>query len=422
MKQGKHSRPAKKPTPKTRTARRTKKESIDIKSNSANPKMLPITRIICALQLLIMLAGLTYAAFLHLISLKFLIILAVLIFLVTVIHILLIETKSKRIVLKVISIVLSVVVSAVTVYGSLIVGTVDNSLDNLQIDDDKTVVTPKADVTNQPFIVYLSGLDTRNVESIAEKGLSDVNMLVAINPTTKKVLMVNIPRDYYVALDGDSKKMDKLTHAGSKGIGCSMATVENIFGVKCNYYVKVNFKSVVDIVDALGGITVNSEFNFSSEHSLSGKTYSFKVGENALKGDAALAFARERKSFPKGDRQRGIHQQVVIKAIFNKVISPAILNPAKLNGVLTAITSNMKTNISSDDIKKLVRMQQNDMASWDIQSIAVDGKGASMPSYVAGGQMLSVMIPNGDTIISAKQQIDAIFNPDAAASEAPTQE
>ena len=391
MKHGKHN----KPVQKTKAYKKTKKESIDISSNSANHKMLPVTRVICAVQLLIMLAGLAFVAFLHLLSLKFLIILAALIFIVTVIHILLIETKTRKIVLKVISIVLSVVVSLVTIYGAVIVGTVDNSLGNLSTDDDGNIITQKADVTNQPFLIYLSGLDTRNVSEIAEKGLSDVNMLAAINPSTKKVLIINIPRDYYVGLSGDSNKMDKLTHAGTEGIACSIATIESIFDVKCNFYVKVNFKSVVDIVDALGGITVTSEFNFTSIASLSETLYDFRIGENKLDGDRALAFARERKSFPKGDRQRGIHQQMIINAIFDKVISPSVLlNPSKLNNVLNATTSNIKTNISSAEIKKLVRMQQNDMAAWDIQTTAVDGTGASRPSYKANGQMLSVIIPN----------------------------
>ncbi len=410
MKHGKHS----KTTSKPRAARKPKKESIDIKSSSVNPSMLLATRIVGAVQLLVMLAGLIYVSFLHLLPIKFLIILAVLILFITALHILLIETKTRKIVLKVISIVLSVAVSVVAIYGGLMLGTVHNSIVNLPSDPDILVEKPKADVTNQPFLVYLSGLDTKNAGEIAEKGLSDVNMVVAINPTTKKILMVNIPRDYYVGLEGDPDKLDKLTHAGNYGIACSMKTVEAIFDIEFNYYVKVNFKSVVDIVDALGGVTVNSDFNFSSMHSLSGKNYSFKVGENTLKGDAALAFARERHSFPNGDRQRGIHQQKIISAIFDKAISPAILSPAKLDSVLKAITSNMKTNISSNDISALVRMQLNDMASWDIQSISVDGKGASKPTYSAGSQLLSVMIPDEETINTAKQQIAAIINSDSA--------
>lgn len=419
MKQGKHSK-------STRSARtvstvsaakaknvrsRSKKSSVDISSNSANVKLLPISRIVCAVQLLIMLAGFTYVAFLHLISLKFLIALAALIVFISAIHILLIETKTRKIVLKVLSITLSVVVSVTAIYGGVVLGTVNNALDNLDSIDPDSNMPSNSDknMTIHPFVVYLSGIDSRDVSTIKDKALSDVNMMIAINPKTKKVLMVNIPRDYYVGLWGDPDKMDKLTHAGSHGVDCSIATVEAIFDIKTDYCVKVNFKSVVDIVEALDGITVQSEFNFSSSASLSGKTYTFKVGENKLTGDQALAFARERKSFQKGDIQRSIHQQVIIKSIFNKIISPAILNPSKLNGILKAITSNMKTNISASDIKALVRMQQNDMASWDIQTTYVEGTGTMRPTYSMGSQKLSVKIPDEASIATAKQALEAIL-------------
>ena len=409
MKKGKH---CKAPIKKTK---KQKAESIDIRSHS-NPQLMLATRIVGAVQLLIMLAGITYISFLHLLPIKFLIILALLILIITALHIVLIETKTRKIILKITSIVLSVIVSVVAIYGSILLGTFHNSINNLPMDDD-TVNTQKADVTNQPFIVYLSGLDTRGSGEIKDKGLSDVNMVVAINPTTKKVLMVNIPRDYYVGLEGNPNKLDKLTHAGNYGINCSISTLEALFDTKFNYYVKVNFKSVVDIVDALGGVTVNSDFNFSSKHSFSGKVYKFTKGENKLEGDAALAFARERKSFQYGDRQRGIHQQKVISAIFNKVISPSMLNPAKINDVLTAITSNIKTNISSSEISSLVQMQLSDMASWDIQTYSVDGTGASRSTYSAGSQKLSVMIPKMETVELAKLKISAILDPSITVPE-----
>lgn len=412
MKHGKHSKTVsnkKRPT-------KIKKENIDIKSNSKNPALLPATRIICAIQLLIMLAGVTYVSFLHLLPVKFLIALAVLVVFVMALHILLIETKTRRIFLKITSIVLSVVVSAVAIYSGILIGTFHNSISDLPIDGgDDGIQSQKADVTNQPFIIYLSGLDTRSYETISEKGLSDVNMVVVVNPTTKQILMVNIPRDYYVGLEGNSNKLDKLTHAGNYGIACSQSTVEAIFDIKCNYYVKVNFKSVVDIVDALGGVTVNSDYNFTSYASLDGvKGYTFKVGENKLTGDAALAFARERHSFANGDRQRGIHQQKVISAIFDKAISPSMLNPSKINSVLDAVTSNIKTNMSSTEITSLVRMQLNDMSAWNISTYSVDGSGASRVTYSGGSSPLSVIIPDAETISTAKEMIANIINPVAA--------
>lgn len=412
MNKGKHCKaPVKK-------AKKQMQENIDINSNS-NQKLLLATRIVGAVQLLIMLACVVYISFLHLLPIKFLIILAVLVLLVTALHIVLIETKTRKSLLKITSIVLSVVVSVVAIYGGILLGTFHGSIIDLPVDPD-VVITVKKDVTNQPFLIYLSGLDTRGAAEIQDKGLSDVNMVVAVNPTTKKILMVNIPRDYYIGLEGNPNKMDKLTHAGNYGISCSMATLEALFDIKFNYYVKVNFKSVVDIVDALGGITVQSDFNFSSYHSFSEKTYSFKKGENNLTGDSALAFARERSAFQNGDRQRGIHQQKVISAVFDKVISPSMLNPSKINGVLKAITSNMKTNLSSNEISSLVQMQLSDMASWDIQTYSVDGTGASRSTYSAGSQLLSVMIPKQETVDEAKLKIEAIVDPSTKMPEQDT--
>jgi len=272
------------------------------------------------------------------------------------------------------------------------------------------VEAPAVTVAKEPFIIYLSGLDTRGNSEIQEKGLSDVNMLIVVNPSTKDLLMVNIPRDYYVPLYGEKDKMDKLTHAGTFGVNCSMKTLNSLFNIECNYYVKVNFKSVVDIVDALGGITVTSDFDFSSKFSLSGKRYYFNKGENTLTGDEALAFARERKSFEAGDRQRGIHQQKVINAILKKAMSPAILNIKNLQNVLTGITDNTRTNISYDDISDLIRMQLNDMSAWNIRSISVNGTGTSMPSYASGGEILYVMIPDMNTVEQAKKEIEAVLN------------
>ena len=124
-----------------------------------------------------------------------------------------------------------------------------------------------------------------------------------------------------------------------------------------------------------------------------------------LDGDAALAFARERKSFANGDRQRGIHQQMVISAIIDKAISPAILTNFK--DILDAVTDNTRTNIKSDDITSLVRMQLGDMSSWDIQSMSVDGTGTQRYTYSYPKQKLYVMLPNDETIEEAKLALEA---------------
>ena len=237
-------------------------------------------------------------------------------------------------------------------------------------------------VSTTPFIVYISGLDTRGGGPIRDTGLSDVNQIAVVNPVAKKILLVNTPRDTYVPLIGDPTKMDKLTHAGIYGLNCSMVTLERLYDIRFNYYVRVNFQSVVNIVDALGGITVESDFNFTSSNSLSGKVYTFHKGTNYLTGDQALAFARQRQGFAAGDMQRGVHQQRIITAVLNKLTSSAVVS--NFTHILPAITDNTKTNISSEEINELIQMQLSDMASWDIQSYAMFGVGTTGPLYTFG--------------------------------------
>ena len=265
-----------------------------------------------------------------------------------------------------------------------------------------------------PFSVYICGTD-------ASGRLADVNILAVVNPVDKKVLLINIPRDYYVPLYGDKSKMDKLTHGGIYGIDCSLASLESVFDIKIKYYLKVDFSSVVNVVDALGGIKVNSEYSFSSKWSLNtAKTYKFKKGVNELDGKAALAFARERKSLPDGDVSRGKNQQAIINAILDKITSPAIIT--NFDEVMEAITSNCTTNISTEQISQLVRMQLTDMASWEIESISVTGTESYRTTYSYGSGTLFVFIPKSKSIKSAREKmIQTIMYtaPDKETEEAP---
>ena len=267
------------------------------------------------------------------------------------------------------------------------------------------VSTTEVNVTRDTFIVYISGIDNRG-GNVGDTGRSDVNMLAVVNPTAKKILLVNTPRDYYLGLYGDSGKMDKLTHAGLYGVDCSMATLDALFGITTNYYVRVNFDSVVNIVDALGGITVNSDYTFYSTGSRDGTGYQFYVGDNELDGEAALAFARDRMSFGDGDRQRGKNQQKVISAIVDKATSPAILT--NFNSVLSTVLENTRTNVSTEDINALIKMELSDMAKWSVESISVDGTGNNLRTYSAG--YAYVMEPDMATVQAAIDAIKAMYN------------
>ena len=380
-----------------------------LKKSEKKSLLLLMAKIFFVLQIVAMVGVTVYMAITQLFPLKYLLILLLLFASIAVFSISMLLMKTKGNATRIISIVLSVVVLFVSSLGTVYLGTIHNSFSKIP-DAEVEHEANKTDVSKKPFIIYLSGVDTRGSSKIQEKALSDVNMVVIVNPKTEKILMVNVPRDYYLPLEGDKNKMDKLTHAGNKGVACSMKTLEALFDIEFNYYAKVNFKSVVDIVDHLGGITVNSDYNFSSCYSLTEDVYyHFKKGENKLTGLSALAFARERDSFAGGDRQRGIHQQVVIKAIIEKALSPSNLTPTKISKFVDCITENTNTNISYDEISTLVKLQLDKMPSWDIQSTSVDGTGSTEPTYTTGGLKAYVMIPTQSTVDEAKLKIKEVL-------------
>ena len=254
-------------------------------------------------------------------------------------------------------------------------------------------------ITKNSFIVYVSGIDTTGSISVTSR--SDVNILVAVNPVTKKILLLSTPRDYYVPLSISSGVHDKLTHAGSYGINVSMDTLKMLYDTDIDYYVRLNFTSFVKIIDALGGIRVYSDYSFSTE------SYSFKKGYNNMNGAQALEFARERYSFAEGDRQRGKNQMAVIQGVIEKATSSAVLS--RYASLLSSVQSSINTNISTDEIGSLVKQQLNDMGDWDISTYSVDGTGSSEYTYSIPNQRAYVMIPDETTISEAKLKLQEIL-------------
>ena len=259
------------------------------------------------------------------------------------------------------------------------------------------------DVTNRPFNIYLIGSDSYG--DITKTSNGDVNMVFTINPKTNQILLTSIPRDYYVELYNTNGGMDKLTHASYYGIETAVKTVETLLETDINYYARVNFSTVVKIVDLIGGIEVNSDYSFCD----SGRVGCYKKGYNKLNGEQALAFARERKSFNGGDRVRGQNQQKVIKAIIDKVTSSTALI-SKYSDILSAIEKSFQTNLDDKSITKLVKLQLNKMPSWEIINQSLDGSDSSAYTYSYPKKQLYVMKPNEETIIEAQNKIKEILN------------
>ena len=260
----------------------------------------------------------------------------------------------------------------------------------------------KYSIKSGKFNVYISGIDTSG--NISNVSRSDANILATVNTETHEVLLTSIPRDYYVTLHSYGAK-DKLTHSGIYGINETIKTAEDILDTDINYYVRVNFTTVIKLVDKLGGIDVYSEYDFTSN---AAKAFHYNKGYNHLNGEEALAFSRERYAFNSGDNQRVKNQQAVIEAVIKKVLNSTTLL-TKYTDILEALKGSFQTNIAQDDISALVKDQINNMSSWSVKTNSLTGTGASSSTYSMGSTPLYVMVPSSTSVNDAKDKIDKVL-------------
>lgn len=251
-----------------------------------------------------------------------------------------------------------------------------------------------AAVTDEVYTIYVSGIDTRGEMTASSR--SDVNIILTVNTRTKQILMVSTPRDYFVPLSISNGVPDKLTHAGIYGVNVSMDTLNMLYDININYYFRLNFAGFEKIIDALGGITVNSDYEFDSQNT---KGYHFNKGENHLNGEQALVFTRERYAFKEGDRQRGRDQMAVIQGVVDKATQPAFLK--NYLSVMDSLDGCFETNVPYDIIASLVRRQLDEGGSWQVLSYSTDGTGDTQKPY-SMSQKAYVMIPDQTTVDKAK--------------------
>ena len=276
-------------------------------------------------------------------------------------------------------------------------------------DDTDAVIQGKAaevNVENESFNIYISGIDVYG--PVSTKSRSDVNIIATVNPKTKQILLSNTPRDYYVTIpgvSGDSK--DKLTHAGIYGVDKSMATLENLYGIDIPFYARVNFTSLITLVDAMGGIDVNSEYAFTTNGD-GGAVISVQEGLNHFDGKQALAFSRERYSLAGGDNQRGKNQMAVIQAMIQKMMTPEML--LKAPDLISQVSDSVETNMSMDQIQELIQSQLNSGGSWNVKSMAAEGTGDSQYCYSMPGTALYVMQPDQASVDAIKSEMQAVEN------------
>ena len=280
-------------------------------------------------------------------------------------------------------------------------------LDTIEIKTEKKIEKTGMDVTEDPFVVLINGIDTRS-NSLPSRSLSDVNILMAVNPKTHKILLVHIPRDYYLEIPGTGA-YDKLTHTGTiGGIETTIATIEEAFKVKISYYVRVNFNFVTGLVDSVGGIDIYNDQPYSFT-CWTDRGCTFQPEWNyGVGGRCALAFARERYAYETGDRHRGENQQHVIDQVFRKITSSTTLI-SNYNGILDALNGTFETNMTNEELTSLVKMQIDKMPGWDIEKYSVTGSGTSAYTLSYPNQELYVMIPEPSTMNTAHDKIQFIM-------------
>jgi LCP family protein required for cell wall assembly len=230
-----------------------------------------------------------------------------------------------------------------------------------------------------------------------------VNILVVVNPKTKQILLLNTPRDYWVPNPAGKGKRDKLTHCGLYGPKCSMEALGDLYNLKVDYYAQINFTGFDTLVDAVGGVTVNADHSFTAESGMK-----FEKGENYLNGKEALWFARERHHVKGGDNGRGKNQMKVITAIIQKATSGTTII-SNYASILKSLEGMFRTTISMDGISRLAKMQLEDMASWNVQSFAVTGKGGSEKNYSSPGHKAYVMYPDDKMVAFASTLAERVI-------------
>jgi polyisoprenyl-teichoic acid--peptidoglycan teichoic acid transferase len=260
----------------------------------------------------------------------------------------------------------------------------------------KDDIVKNVEVDKDAFIILISGND--NYGSLYQRARSDVNMLLIVNPTKGEIMTVSLPRDSLVPLACKNSALDKLTHAGIYGVNCTVTTIEKFMGIDINYYVRLNFTAFLKTVDVIGDITVNNPREFTSWVG----TY-FPKGTLKLDSALALQFARERKSFENGDADRTLNQQEVLRAIIKKMATPGSV--LKVEQIIKVVSRSLDTNVSSDVISKLVKLQLEKNIDWKFSSAQLRGSHDFAETFSIPGSNLSVYRIESASIREVREKI-----------------
>lgn len=287
-------------------------------------------------------------------------------------------------------------------------------LNSISTQTASSAATGAINVAGDPFNVYITGIDQWTKERGYDLERSDVNMIVTVSPVTRKIMLTSIPRDAYIVLHRTGT-MDKLTHTGVYGVDETLSSVSDWLGLDFNYYVKMNFDACVKIVDAIGGIDVDSPKAFTSSEK---SKYKYKKGINHLDGKAALYYARERKAFDGEDQLRVRNQLQVMEAVIKKVTSSTTLLTS-YGDIMATLGDEMETNMPTSDIQKLVKAQLSDMRQWDIKTQRMTGTyDMEVVASLDASNKYSVLKVDPRSRAACLRMIDQTLNPTQAELEA----
>lgn len=263
-----------------------------------------------------------------------------------------------------------------------------------------SVVVPRDrnfdDIESNAMVFYISGID--QVGNLNMRSRSDVNQLVIVNPNTRKISLVSLPRDTFVPTTCLNNVRDKLSHAGVRGIQCSISTIEQYLQIPINHYVRLNFTSFISIFDIIGPIEIYSHHTFSSHG------FNFIQGKNMMDSEKALMFARARYEVPGGDFTRGLHQQEIIKGVFNKLTSPSqILN---IQRVINSTRKFVQTDVAPEMITQLLDIHFSSTQAWEIKSYVLEGQNSWAPWPNDPQRQFSVVIHTKEQLEAYRQLMD----------------
>lgn len=268
--------------------------------------------------------------------------------------------------------------------------------------------TVAVDMTTKPFTIFFGGNDTTGTLSL--EGRTDVDMTVTVNPNTHQIIISNLPRDSWIKNPYYNDKRDKLTHLGLAGIDNTLNGLGNIYGIEIPNYVIVNFTTFMSIVSALGGVTIQNPYTFTA---ITGTV--FYEGEISMPADIALLYCRERENLSGGDFDRNMHQQIVMKAIIDKLTSKDIIT--KFDSLLNEINGQFLTNISPNSLYALAQKQLDEGIEWNIVNYHVGGETGMEICASATGQYLSVVYPYDNQIEFVRNEIQKVMDGETITQE-----